>query len=76
MWTRGFIFSRIVLTSFRGFFSFKKTLACVSQDFSGPKAIFEIQYFSIRDEDFNLKTNANFLVDLRFYCLAFKTNEN
>ena len=46
------------------------------EDFSGPKAIFEIQFLSIRDEVFSPKTSAKFLVDLKFYCSAFKTNEN
>ena len=46
------------------------------EDFSGKKAIFEIQFLSSRGEVFNPKTSAKFLVELRFYCLAFKTNEN
>ena len=46
------------------------------EDFSGPKAIFEIQTLSIRGEDFSPETSAKFLVDLRFFRLAFKTNEN
>ena len=46
------------------------------EGFSGLKAIFEIQSLSSRGEVFNLKTKAKFLVELTFYCLAFKTNEN
>ena len=33
------------------------------EDFSGPKAIFEIQSLSIRDEVLSPKTSAKFLVD-------------
>ena len=53
-----------------------RALLKTPEDFSGPKAIFEIRSLLIRDEVFSPKTSAKFLVDLRFYCLAFKTNEN
>ena len=46
------------------------------EDFPGPKAIFESQSLSIGDEVFSPKTSAKFLVDLRFFLLVFKTNEN
>ena len=46
------------------------------EDFSGSKAIFEIQSLSSYGKVFNPKISAKFLVELRFYCLAFKTNEN
>ena len=52
--------------------AFLKTL----EDFSCPKAIFEIQSLSIRDKVLSPKTSAKFLVDLRFDCLPFKMNEN
>ena len=35
------------------------------EDFSGPKAIFEIQSLSIRSKVFSPKTSAKFLVDLK-----------
>ena len=46
------------------------------EDFSGPKAIFEIQSLSIRSKVFSPKTSAKFLIYLRCFHLAFKTNEN
>ena len=58
----------------------RQTQACVSskhqKTFRARKAIFEIQSLSIRDKVLSPKTSANFLVGLRFYCLAFKRNEN
>ena len=62
-------------------FLHKTHQACVSQtktpeDFSGPKANFEIQFLSSGVEVFSSKTSAKFLVNVGFYCFAFKTNEN
>ena len=47
-----------------------------TEDFSGPKAIFEIQSLLIQSNVFSPKTSAKFLLDLRSFRLAFKTNEN
>ena len=41
-----------------------------------PESDFEIQSLSIRGDVFGSKTSAKFLLDLRFFGSAFKTNEN
>ena len=62
----------IVLRTTRPWRAFLET----PEEFSGPKVIFEIQSLSSCGEVFNPKISAKFLDELRFYCLAFKTNEN
>ena len=52
---------------------------CVSQNtrrLFGPERDFEIQSLSFRSKVFSPKTSAKFFVDLRFFRLAFETNEN
>ena len=46
------------------------------EDFFGPKAIYEIQFLSRGVEVLSSKTSAKFLVNVGFYCFAFKTNQN
>ena len=56
--------------------SFQAFISQNTRKLSDPKAVFEIQTLSIRSKVFSPKTKAKFLVDLRFFRLAFKTNEN
>ena len=53
-----------------------RALLKTPEDFSGPKAIFEIQFLSSGIEVFSSKTSAKFLINVGFSCFAFKTNEN
>ena len=61
-------FTPAILKADKAWRAFLKT----PEDFSGLKAIFEIQSLSIRSKVFSPKTSAKFLVDLNFFRLVSK----